>query len=434
MKKNFMVKAIPVFLLLFVLGCGSNSAWANDQEDYQNLEIFTDVLSLIQNSYVDEIDTKQLVYGAIRGMLATLDPHSSFLTPDMFEEMQADTHGEFGGLGLEITIRDQRLQVVSPIEGTPAFAAGIKAGDQIIAIDGRPTQDMEIMEAVGLLRGPSGSAVEITIARPGEKEPLDFSIERAIIQVESVKSRAVNDHYGYARISQFQDRTVDELKTQLEQLRKDAPGGSLPGLILDLRNNPGGLLEQAVAVSDLFLNKGLIVYTEGRETESQFEFSAHAAGTEPDYPLIVLINGGSASASEIVAGALQDHSRAIILGEQSFGKGSVQTIIPLSDKSGLRLTTARYFTPSGRSIQALGITPDIVVSDLPLTPPEQNEPGLREADLQNHFQPAVKPAEQPENDSSDVKGSPAEKGDYPLQRALDLLKGLEILQRNKAAA
>ena len=367
-------------------------------------------------------------------MLATLDPHSSFLTPDMFEEMQADTHGEFGGLGLEITIRDQRLQVVSPIEGTPAFAAGIKAGDQIIAIDGQPTQDMEIMEAVGLLRGPSGSAVEITIARPGEKEPLDFSIERAIIQVESVKSHAVNDHYGYARISQFQDRTVDELKTQLEQLRKDVPGGSLPGLILDLRNNPGGLLEQAVAVSDLFLNKGLIVYTEGRETESQFEFSAHAAGTEPDYPLIVLINGGSASASEIVAGALQDHSRAIILGEQSFGKGSVQTIIPLSDKSGLRLTTARYFTPSGRSIQALGITPDIVVSDLPLTPPEQNEPGLREADLQNHFQPAVKPAEQPENDSSDVKSSPAEKGDYQLQRALDLLKGLEILQRNKAAA
>ncbi len=434
MKKNFMVMAIPVFLLLFVLGCGSNSAWANDQEDYQNLEIFTDVLSLIQNSYVDEIDTKQLVYGAIRGMLATLDPHSSFLTPDMFEEMQADTHGEFGGLGLEITIRDQRLQVVSPIEGTPAFAAGIKAGDQIIAIDGRPTQDMEIMEAVGLLRGPSGSAVEITIARPGEKEPLDFSIERAIIQVESVKSHAVNDYYGYARISQFQDRTVDELKTQLEQLRKDAPGGSLPGLILDLRNNPGGLLEQAVAVSDLFLNKGLIVYTEGRETESQLEFSAHAAGTEPDYPLIVLINGGSASASEIVAGALQDHSRAIILGEQSFGKGSVQTIIPLSDKSGLRLTTARYFTPSGRSIQALGITPDIVVSDLPLTPPEQNEPGLREADLQNHFQPAVKPAEQPENDSSDVKSSPAEKGDYQLQRALDLLKGLEILQRNKAAA
>ncbi len=434
MKKNFMVKAIPVFLLLFVLGCGSNSAWANDQEDYQNLEIFTDVLSLIQNSYVDEIDTKQLVYGAIRGMLATLDPHSSFLTPDMFEEMQADTHGEFGGLGLEITIRDQRLQVVSPIEGTPAFAAGIKAGDQIIAIDGRPTQDMEIMEAVGLLRGPSGSAVEITIARPGEKEPLDFSIERAIIQVESVKSHAVNDHYGYARISQFQDRTVDELKTQLEQLRKDAPGGSLPGLILDLRNNPGGLLEQAVAVSDLFLNKGLIVYTEGREAESQFEFSAHAAGTEPDYPLIVLINGGSASASEIVAGALQDHSRAIILGEQSFGKGSVQTIIPLSDKSGLRLTTARYFTPSGRSIQALGITPDIVVSDLPVTPPEQSEPGLREADLQNHFQPAVKPAEQPENDSTDVKSSPAEKGDYQLQRALDLLKGLEILQRNKAAA
>ncbi len=410
----------------------SGSVFANEDDDYKNLEIFTDVLSLVRSSYVEDVDMDDLVYGAIRGMLNTLDPHSSFLTPEMYKDMQADTHGEFGGLGIEITVKDGVLMIVSPIEDTPAYAAGIQAGDQIIKINDKPTRDIEIMEAVRMMRGPKGEAITISIQRSGVADLLDFTIIRDIIQIQSVKSNLLQGHYGYVRVSQFQDRTGSDLKEHLTILRQDN-GDRLQGMILDLRNNPGGLLDQAVAVADLFLSDGLIVYTEGRESEAQLEFSAQKVGTEPEYPLVVLINGGSASAAEIVAGALQDHSRAIILGEQSFGKGSVQTIIPLDDHSGLRLTTARYFTPSGRSIQARGIDPDIVVPSLKMEDLEKAGMVLREEDLENHFQSLEKIPTGTKNDAS-AELTRKEQGDNQLLRALDLLKGINIYKNNKQAA
>lgn len=422
--------------ILLLLGSSatvfSGTAFANEEEDYKNLEIFTDVLSLVRRSYVEDVDMDELIYGAIRGMLNTLDPHSSFLTPEMYEEMQADTHGEFGGLGIEITIKDDVLIIVSPIEDTPAYAAGIQPGDRIIKINGKPTRDLEIMEAVRMMRGPKGEAITISIQRSDVADLLDFTIIRDIIQIESVKSDFLQGHYGYVRVSQFQDRTGSDLKEHLTALQQDH-GDQLQGMILDLRNNPGGLLDQAVAVADLFLSDGLIVYTEGRESEAQLKFSAQSVATEPEYPLIVLINGGSASAAEIVAGALQDHSRAIILGEQSFGKGSVQTIIPLDDNSGLRLTTARYFTPSGRSIQARGITPDIVVPRL--LNPLQKKLGMtiREEDLANHFQSLTeKPPGKKKDGSTEL--TQEEQGDNQLLRALDLLRGIDILKRGKQVA
>ncbi len=433
----FQVKQFVSFGILLLVFCSSavffnGDALANEENDYKNLEIFTDVLSLVRASYVEDVDLDTLIYGAVRGMLNTLDPHSSFMTPEMYEDMQADTHGEFGGLGIEITVKDGALIIVSPIEDTPAHAAGIQAGDQIIMIDGKATRDMEIMEAVRLMRGPKGEAITISIRRSGAAELLDFTIIRDIIQIQSVKSDFLQGQYGYVRVSQFQDRTGGDLKEHLTALRDDN-GGQLKGMILDLRNNPGGLLDQAVAVADLFLTDGLIVYTEGRESEAQMTFSAHQDGTEPEYPLVVLINGGSASAAEIVAGALQDHSRAIILGEQSFGKGSVQTIIPLDDNSGLRLTTARYFTPSGRSIQARGISPDIVVTPLIMAHQESAGASIREADLENHFQSSAdKQTEQVEKTATGLARE--KQDDYQLLRALDLLKGITILQRNKQAA
>lgn len=418
-----------IFVLLFCCSATafSNAAYANEKDDYKNLEIFTDVLSLIRSSYVEDVDMDQLVYGAIRGMLNTLDPHSSFLTPEMYKEMQADTHGEFGGLGIEITVKDGDLIIVSPIEDSPAYAAGIQAGDQIIKINGKPTRDIEIMEAVRMMRGPKGEAITISVQRSGVSDLLDFTIIRDIIQVQSVKGHVLLGRYGYVRVSQFQDRTGSDLKQQLLSFRQKNET-QLHGVILDLRNNPGGLLDQAVAVADLFLSDGLIVYTEGREPEAQMKFSAQEAGTEPEYPLIVLINGGSASAAEIVAGALQDHSRAIIIGEQSFGKGSVQTIIPLDDHSGLRLTTARYFTPSGRSIQALGITPDIVVSQLKNQTLNESGSSLREADLENHFQPLTEEPVEKKDISEDVVAEGM--ADNQLQRGIDLLKGIHILKNS----
>ncbi len=426
---------VSVFLALFF--CFSTiicpcEVSANEESDYKNLEIFTDVLALIRSSYVENVDMDKLIYGAISGMLSTLDPHSSFLTPDMYKEMQADTHGEFGGLGIEITIKDGELIIVSPIEDTPADTAGIQAGDRIIKIDGKPARDIDFMEAVRMMRGPKGEAITISIRRGDEEKLREFNLVRDIIQVQSVKSKLFQGQFGYVRISQFQDRTGSDLKEHLQRLRHDK-GDQLHGVILDLRNNPGGLLDQAVAVSDLFLKDGLIVYTEGREVESQLKFSAQPAGTEPDYPLIVLLNGGSASAAEIVAGALQDHHRAIILGEQSFGKGSVQTIIPLDDSSGLRLTTARYFTPSGRSIQARGISPDIEISQSLLPAQKNTSIPLREQDLANHFKSLGKKPTVLENGK--FQGlTQEEKGDNQLLRALDLLKAITLFEDHKQAA
>jgi carboxyl-terminal processing protease len=407
-------------------------AAGNEEKDYQNLELFTDVLTIIRKSYVEETSSRELIYGAIKGMLATLDPHSSFLTPEMYQDMKDDTHGEFGGLGIEITKKDGVLVVVAPIEDTPAFAAGIKAGDQIVKIDDQITKDLEIMEAVRLLRGAKGESVVITIMRDGFAAQQDFEIVRDIIQIHSVKSKLLQPGFAYARLSQFQARTGPDLKEQLADLR-NKNGAEFKGVILDLRNNPGGLLEQAVAVSDLFLSEGLIVYTEGREPGSQVEFRAQGDGTEADYPLVVLINGGSASASEIVAGALQDHGRAVVLGEPSFGKGSVQSIIPMGDQSGLRLTTARYFTPAGTSIQARGIIPDIEVAQL-VQEEVNGQQHFREKDLENHFRPLKNT--QPDSVHSDNQGAleAEERNDYQLMRALDLLKGLDILMPKKSAA
>jgi carboxyl-terminal processing protease len=439
MKKGRRSTILILLLALVLLGWISIGRDSHPQEaeatqQYQELQLFTDVLSIVRKSYVEEVPMKKLIYGAINGMLSSLDPHSGFMPPDMYREMKIDTRGEFGGLGIEITIRDGVLTIVSPIEDTPAYRAGLQAGDQILKIEDRYTKDMGIMDAVKLMRGPKGSKVTITVMRDGFEKPRQFTLEREIIKIKSIKAKTLQDGYGYVRITQFQERTADDLHAALSELHKEN-GGSLKGLILDLRNNPGGLLDQAVKVSDTFLAKGLIVYTEGREEGSNMKFTAHSKGTEPPYPMVVLINGGSASASEIVAGALKDHKRALILGTQSFGKGSVQTIIPLSDDSGLRLTTARYFTPNGISIQAKGITPDIVVHPVEIKEVKETD-HFSEKDLKNHFEIEAPPkTETPPPPEHKYHLDQKTRSDYQLMRALDLLKGLQILEGlNKQAA
>src|SRR5512136_1685953 len=386
-RKAVLLIAI-VSMLAVIVGIGAQRRCAaQGGNDYESIELFTDVLSIVKKSYVEEVDTKKLIYGAINGMLSSLDPHSSFMPPETYKEMKIETKGSFGGLGIEISIKDGILSVISPIEDTPAYKAGIKAGDQILKIDDRFTKDLSVMDAVKRMRGPKGTKVVLTIMREGFEKPKEFPLVRDIIQVKSVKFKTLDEGFGYIRISQFQEKTDDDLVKAFQELRQKN-NGNLRGLVLDLRNDPGGLLDQAVKVADHFLEEGkLVVYTEGREKDSKMRFTARKGDKEPHYPIVVLINSGSASASEIVAGALQDHKRAIIMGTQSFGKGSVQTIIPLSDNSGLRLTTARYFTPNGRSIQAKGISPDIVVENIELTSTEKKD-GLhiREKDLENHFE------------------------------------------------
>ena len=437
-KSQKTVIAISIITVLAFFGIGiQHRCAAEGGNDYESIELFTDVLSIVKKSYVEEVDTKKLIYGAINGMLSSLDPHSSFMPPDTYKEMKIDTKGSFGGLGIEITVKDGMLTVISPIEDTPAFKAGIKAGDQILKIDDKYTKDLTINEAVNRMRGPKGTKVTITIFREGLEKPKEFTLERDIIQVKSVKFKTLDDGYGYVRIAQFQEKTDDDLIKALKTLREEN-GGSLRGLILDLRNDPGGLLDQAVKVSEHFIDEGkLIVYTEGREKDSKMRFTSRKGDKEQNYPMVVLISGGSASASEIVAGALQDHKRAVVMGTQSFGKGSVQTIIPLSDNSGLRLTTARYFTPSGRSIQAKGITPDIVAERVELSPEKKDGMHISEKDLDHHFEeegtaePAKdkKPAKIPA-----YKMDEQMKSDSQLLRALDLLKGWDILRTmNKAA-
>jgi carboxyl-terminal processing protease len=432
MSKKTKSSLFLAFFLVMLLGWFSlaqlhrHATAQTSSPSYQDLQLFTDVLSIVRKSYVEEVDMKGLINGAINGMLATLDPHSGFMPPEMYKEMKIDTRGEFGGLGIEITIRDGILTIVSPIEDTPAFRAGLAAGDQILKIEDRFTKDMTIMDAVKLMRGAKGTAINITIMRDAFEKPREFKLVREVIKVRSVRERTLEDGYAYVRLAQFQERTAEDLVQGLSRLRTEN-GGHLHGLILDMRNNPGGLLDQAVRVADVFLDQGLIVYTEGREEGSQMRFSAQAKGTEPAYPIVVLINGGSASAAEIVAGALQDHERAIILGTQSFGKGSVQTIIPLGDSSGLRLTTARYFTPKGTSIQATGISPNIFVQQVEFPEAKEN-PHFREKDLKNHFE--VPDAQRPEQPNSERKFKLDQDAinDYQLMRALDLLKGLNIFK------
>jgi carboxyl-terminal processing protease len=438
MKQKKSVVALGVagcFLLIGLLAwLPVRNAGAETPDTYQDLRLFSEILSIVQNNYVEEIDSRKLIQGAINGMLATLDPHSSFMPPDVYREMQIDTRGEFGGIGIEITIRDDILTIVSPIEDTPAFRAGLEAGDQIIKIGEKSTKGISLIEAVSLMRGHKGTKLSITIMREGLDKPKEYSLVRENIKIKSVRAKVLEKGIGYIRIVQFQENTADELRDKLSRLKKDNES-ELNGLILDLRNDPGGLLDQAVEVADMFLAQGLIVYTEGREDRSQMKFFAKSAGTESDYPMVVLINGGSASASEIVAGALQDHHRAVIMGTQSFGKGSVQTIIPLDKDMGLRLTTALYFTPSGRSIQAKGIVPDIVVR--PLQVKETENLYFREENLRNHIE-ITPPSKQPGKDAEkkDSELTPQEQSDFQLMRALDLLKGWRLMKEinQKAAA
>ena len=419
-----------VFLIGVLIGSGQSqkvSALSNSM--YEDLKVFTDVLSLIQKDYVEETKSKDLVNGAIKGMLETLDPHSSFMPPNMFKEMQEETKGRFEGLGIEITLREGVLTVVSPIEDTPAFKAGILAGDQILKIDGESTKNFTLMDSVKRLRGPRGTKVTITIMREGLTKPKEFTLVRDVIPVRSVRHELLEKNYGYIRLSQFQEKTDGEFEKAVKALEEESKG-SLKGLVLDLRNNPGGLLDQAVKISDRFIDSGLIVSVEGRKEDQKLKFYAHPDGNLARYPLIVLVNGGSASGAEIVAGAIQDHGRGILVGTQTFGKGSVQTIIPLKDGSGLRLTTARYYTPNGRSIQAKGIVPDIVVK--PLKPEEEKEvvtPKLpAEKDLERHLMDVEKGAPKEKEKLKKEEGKEKKPVDNQLERALELLKSWDIFK------
>jgi carboxyl-terminal processing protease len=406
---------------------------AEDQKVYENLQIFSDVLDIVKENYVQEVKSEELVEGAISGMLRTLDPHSSYLNPDAYKELQVETKGSFGGIGIEITIRDGVLTVVSPIEGTPAYDLGIQAGDQILRVDGESTKEMTLMEAVKKMRGPKGTNVVLTIMREEFTKPQDFVITRATIAIKSVRSKTLEPGYGYIRLSQFQSSTARDLRKEITELEKE--NKPLKGLILDLRNNPGGLLDQAVKVSDEFLNEGLIVYTGGRLKSQDMRFEAHMNTRPHSYPVVVLVNEGSASAAEIVAGALQDHKRAVIVGVKTFGKGSVQTVMPLRNGGALRLTTALYYTPSGRSIQAKGIDPDIVVEKVIPGSMEEDRHGtraIREEDLKNHMNGGeVEPADnKPDSDQGSTIKEELTR-DNQLSRALDVLKSWEILSQMK---
>ena len=423
----------------------------------KELKIFTDVLAIVERDYVKEVSGRKLVEGAIKGMLTTLDPHSGYMDPDFYQDLRVETKGEFGGLGIEITIKDGLLVVVSPMEGSPAERAGIRSGDAIVRIDGTFTKEYSLIDAVKKLRGPKGSPITISIARKGLTELIDVTLVRDNIMLKSVRSRYFGDGFGYVRINQFMEHTSDDLKSALKRLTKDGGSDSLRGLIIDLRNNPGGLLAQAVAVSDLFLEEGVIVYTDGRVESQKQKFFAHERGTEPEYPIVVIVNGGSASASEIVAGSLKDHGRALVLGTQTFGKGSVQTILPLDNGGALRLTTALYYTKSGRTIQAEGVLPDIVL-DAPehldsLKGDRQEIPEMRERDLpgainapkenapgkKGRTKSAPGGAKQKDASETENEGINPEKDDLTVwfskdpqvERALELLKTFNIFKGPK---
>lgn len=435
----------PQFALLFSVGilagvaaCQSGIVSAEEsapsptpeQSQKQNLPLdelrtFADVFGRIKEDYVEEAQDKSLIENAIRGMLSGLDPHSAYLNDEEYRDLQVGTTGEFGGLGIEVGLEDGFVKVIAPIDDTPAQRAGVQSGDMIIRIDDKPVKGLSLNDAVQLMRGEPGTKIRLTVMRGTDQKPFELTIERAVIQVESVKSRMLEPGYGYVRLSNFQGPTTDDMLKAIEALKHDS-NGALKGLVLDLRNNPGGVLNGAVGVSDAFLTGGLIVYTQGRVKDSKLQFKAGPDDVLAGAPLIVLVNGGSASASEIVAGALQDQKRALVMGTQTFGKGSVQTIIPLNESTALKLTTARYYTPSGRSIQAQGITPDITLERgefKPLT--EQNLSSLKESDLVRHLgQEASGTEEKPKSDQSPLVAE-----DFQLAEALNVLKGLNILGR-----
>jgi carboxyl-terminal processing protease len=436
----FVLLLVGIALGFFLAAQWVPSVSAVPRQDYESLEAFTNILAIVKKNYVEEVETKNLVGGAINGMLSSLDPHSAYLTPELYKELQMDTQGRFGGLGIEITIRGGILTVVSPIEDTPAAKAGVKPGDQIFKIEDEFTKDMTLVDAVKKMRGPKGTKITISIKREGVPELINFTLMRDTIRVQSVRSRNLEEGYGYIRLAQFQERSDRDLQRSLEKMAAEKSG--IKGVVLDLRNNPGGLLTQAVRIADLFLDSGMIVYTEGRIESQKQKYFAQKDGSWMDFPMVVLVNGGSASASEIVAGALQDHKRAVVLGTKTFGKGSVQTILPLDDSSALRLTTARYFTPKGRSIQAAGIVPDIIVESVPQAEgkvDEKRRPGLREENLPGHLpsqqqtpnsqqEPGEKDKEK-QIPSSGPTGDDSIDNDAQLKRALDLLKSWDVFKQ-----
>jgi carboxyl-terminal processing protease len=434
-----------VFALGLALGAGMtiySSVFAGNEKTtaasplpLEELRAFTEVFGRVKTDYVESVEDKDLLEYAIKGMLSGLDPHSAYLNPEEFKEMRIGTDGKFGGLGIEVSMENGFVKVISPIDDTPAERAGIKAGDVIVRLDDTPVKGMTLNEAVKIMRGEPGTDILLTVVREGEEGPLKITITRDIIRIKSVRGRTLDPGYGYIRISQFQSATGTSMRKQLSELKKEN-GGELKGLVLDLRNNPGGVLNASVSVADAFVSKGKIVYTEGRVKDSLLTFNASPNDLLKSAPIVVLVNGGSASASEIVAGALQDHKRAIIMGTKTFGKGSVQTIMPMNNGAALKITTARYFTPSGRSIQAEGIEPDIEVEQLEVSKKEDAAvERLREADLRDHLENG-NGGHADEADKNDKSGKTMEKtdeknikDDYQLNEALNLLKGVNIVRQ-----
>jgi carboxyl-terminal processing protease len=419
MKRLGLIAALAGALFVLPLRQDVDAATGNTAETYKELNLFGDVFEKVRSNYVDDVADDALIEGAINGMLTALDPHSNYLNAKNFSDMKVQTRGEFGGLGIEVSMENGLIKVVSPIDDTPAARAGLKPGDLIVQLDGSPVQGMTLPEAVEKMRGPINSEVTLRIRRTG-KDPFDVKLTRATIKIQSVRSHLEGDNVAYIRITSFNEQTDVGLENAMKNLKQQA-GNKLAGIVLDLRNNPGGLLDQAVAVSDAFIDKGEIVSTRGRRADDAQRYNAHAGDITGGLPVVVLINGGSASASEIVAGALQDHRRATVIGTRSFGKGSVQTIIPLGSGNGaLRLTTARYFTPSGRSIQATGISPDIeVLQDVPEELKARTDTS-GEASLRGHLK-----AEGAEQTGSQSYIPPDPKDDKALHTALDLIRGIE---------
>jgi carboxyl-terminal processing protease len=414
----------PVILMTLLLGVLIGKGWEHTghaSETYEELKTFSEVLTQVQKHYVEDVKAKELVQGAIRGMLATLDPHSAYMTPDMYKEIQVETKGEFGGVGIQIGVKDNRLAVIAPIEGTPAQKAGIRAGDFITKVNDETTKDLTLMEAVQRMRGPKGTKVVLTIQRDGSTDPMVFTLVRDIIRIESVRNKVMENNISYIRLTQFQESTAKDLSRALKQFRDQ----KLQSVVLDLRNNPGGLLTSAVEVSEQFVGPGkLIVYIKSRDGRKD-EYISRSKDAPEEYPMIVLVNEGSASASEIVAGALQDWGRAVIIGATTFGKGSVQTILPLADGSGLRLTTAKYYTPKGRSIQSTGITPDIVVKAQPaVAKSEKDEPPKPgKPKEQGGTTPRIGDESAPKSN-----GATPEFGETPIEEDPQLQKAIELLK------
>ena len=436
MNKEMNVKKLILMIILIcaiasigiLVGRWTLRSVGAEVEGYEELKVFTEALTLVKKNYVDDVEQKDLVYSSIKGMLNSLDPHSAFMTPEMYKEMQVDTKGEFGGLGIQIGIKDGMLTVIAPLEDTPAFRAGIKAGDKILKINNELTKDMSLHDAVSKMRGVPSTSVNITIIREGWKETKDFTIVREIIKIKSIKSKLLEEGIGYIKVTQFQEQTASDLSKAFKNLKQQ----NMNSLILDLRNNPGGLLNSAVDVTSFFLpSDKLVVYIEDRDGKKN-EYHSNEGESDNELPMIVLVNEGSASASEIVAGALKDWHRAVVIGTQTFGKGSVQSVVPLSDGSAIRHTTAMYYTPNGISIQTTGIAPDIVVKQT-LKEGEQGRPIIREKDLEGHFENGEYMFEEGELEEM-IPIKIDEEDDEQLQRAIDLLKTWKVFKEIPKAA